>query len=156
MMRVVERMGSLESRARDFGTGDQLYRSEIHTIAAIGDLPGVGITQLAGKLNVTKGAVSQMVRRLEKKKFVERTYAPGNARDVRLLLTENGKIAYQNHEMFHRQMRQMVQDHFGDRFEVMMQRFREVFTELDTLMDKLEASDGEHVSHKDTKSRSNR
>ena len=133
----------MENQPRDFGTGHPLHRSEIHTVQAIGDEPGIGVTRLAEILDITKGAVSQMVAKLVRKKLVEKTYSRENARDVRLLLTPLGKIAYHGHDVFHEEMQTLIRDYLQDRFEDMNQRFYEVFLDLEHILDLIEKS-GKH------------
>ena len=140
MMTVTQRMADMENQPRDFGTGDLLHRAEIHTLQAIGDLPGVGVTELADHLGITKGAVSQMVRKLEAKGLAERTYSKDNARDVRLLLTPVGRKARDGHMQFHNDIVNLIRNHFKDRFHEMNERFKAVFTELNTLLDAIEKS----------------
>lgn len=135
MSRVVQRMAAIENSPRDFGTGDLLFRAEIHTVEAIGRIPGVGITELAGMLGVTKGAVSQMVKKLVQKGLVRRTLDPANARLVCLILTPTGRVARDGHEAFHHRMEQVVRDGFPDDIDAVNERFRTVFNELDRILD---------------------
>jgi DNA-binding MarR family transcriptional regulator len=64
---------------------------------AIGDHPGVNMTEFAREIGVTKGAVSQIVKKLESKGFVKRFKGIDNNKDVLLELTSSGKEAYLNH-----------------------------------------------------------
>ncbi len=139
MGRVVERMAGVYSTPHDFGTGDLLHRAEIHTVQAIGDYPGLSVTALAGRLKVTKGAVSQMVGRLLKKDLVERTYAPGSAKETQLHLTERGQVARQGHEAYHVKVHGFVKECLGSRFNERAALYREVFTELESILDQMES-----------------
>ncbi len=138
MHRVVGRMAALDEQAHDFGTGDRLYRAEIHTVQAIGDLPGISVTGLAEHLGVTKGAVSQMLRKLCDKRLVSKEYAPGSQRERRLLLTQRGARARAGHEALHQRMVEIVRQRFGRHLKERMGMFRDVFTELDEILDRLE------------------
>lgn len=139
MGRVVERMAGLYSTPHDFGTGDLLHRAEIHTVQAIGDSPGLSVTALAKRLKVTKGAVSQMVGRLLKKKLVKQTYVPGSAKETQLHLTKRGHVAREGHEAYHTRMHRAVQDCLGSRFKQRAALYREVFTELESILDEIES-----------------
>jgi hypothetical protein len=54
----------LESTPRDYGTGDLLYSSDIHTVVAVSKSPGCNLTQLAARLSISKAAVSKFVAKL--------------------------------------------------------------------------------------------
>lgn len=91
----------LEKDPHTFGEGGSLTPSEIHTIDAIGEESGVLMNELAKRLQVTKGAVTQLIVRLEEKKLVERKDNPNDSRSVIVFLTEKGKSAFRAHEELH-------------------------------------------------------
>ncbi len=113
MDRVMAQAESMHSAPRDFGTGVPLHRTEIHTIQAIGENPGINLTGLARRMGVTKGAVSQTVSRLVEKALVRKSHPPGNAKEIRLELTDLGRIGYRTHERFHTDMFETITGHFG-------------------------------------------
>ncbi|EFK05222.1 transcriptional regulator, MarR family [delta proteobacterium NaphS2] len=71
-IRIVAKYRILEKRPQDYGIGEVLHPSEIHTIEMIGKNPGINVTGLAGRLGVTKGAVSQLIKKLENKGLVSK------------------------------------------------------------------------------------
>ncbi|MBY0599130.1 MarR family transcriptional regulator [Bacillus bingmayongensis] len=91
----------LEKHPHTFGEAGPLTPSEIHTIDAIGEERGVLMSELANRLHVTKGAVTQIIVKLENKKLVERTQNPNDSRSVIVALTEKGKNAFRAHEELH-------------------------------------------------------
>jgi DNA-binding MarR family transcriptional regulator len=102
--RVITKFRNLESRPRDFGIEEKLYPSEIHMIQAIGVNRGINVTDLAGTLGITKGAVPKMTRKLENKGLVKRHMKNDNRKEVYWFLTEKGKTAFDSHENFHAEM----------------------------------------------------
>lgn len=100
-LRIVNRLKSDDRQALDYGTGDPLHMGEIHTIDAVGRLSRPNVTELAGVLGVTKGAVSQMLARLEKKGHVRKWKDSGQGNELSVELTRKGKIAYRGHIRFH-------------------------------------------------------
>ena len=124
--KIVNRMQERESWARDFGTGDLLYPSEIHTLQAIGECEGINTTCLAKRLGITTSGVSQMTRKLEKKGLVEKMRKPGNDKEILLGLTEKGKIAYLGHERHHRQIQNIINkdlDNYSDESLTLISEF---------------------------------
>jgi DNA-binding MarR family transcriptional regulator len=98
---LIMQLQRLEKQPHTFGEAGPLTPSEIHTIDAIGVERGVLMSELANRLQVTKGAVSQIVVRLEDKNLVKRTPNPTDSRSVIVSLTEKGKSAFQAHEEVH-------------------------------------------------------
>jgi DNA-binding MarR family transcriptional regulator len=111
--RLTRKFAKLEKRAYDFGTGDQLYPSEIHTVEAIGDAGAATVTGLARTFGITKGAVSQTVAKLEAKGYVERRGAPVGTEEP-IGLTEKGRTARASHARFHAAMDGAFAARLGD------------------------------------------
>jgi len=61
------------------------------------------MSELANRLNVTQGAVTQMATRLEKKGYVIRTKDTQYKRVTTISLTEKGKVLCQKHIAFDQQ-----------------------------------------------------
>jgi DNA-binding MarR family transcriptional regulator len=91
-------MSAYESIPRQYGTEDEIYMVEAHTINLIGDKIQTNITELAELTNKTKGALSQMVERLIKKEMVTKSKNPLDNREVIIQLTDKGKIVYEYHK----------------------------------------------------------
>ena len=49
---------------RDYGTGEEYTSVEVHTLKHIADNPGITVTELARHNGKTKGAISQILKRL--------------------------------------------------------------------------------------------
>ena len=100
-IRVVNKLSALEKARFDFGTDQTLTPSEIHTVVAIAKNQNMNVTELAAHLGITKGAVSQMLNKIEKKGLIQRKKKGDNAREINLILTKDGQKAYEGHEQFH-------------------------------------------------------
>ena len=135
---VVTKAGSVHSTALDYGTGIPLYKTEIHTIRAIGENPGINVTKLAEHMNVTKGAVSQTINKLARKKLVRKTHAHDNAKEILLELTDLGWTGFHNHEQFHMDMFDAVHDYFGDKLKPNLERLIAVMNDINCILDKYE------------------
>jgi DNA-binding MarR family transcriptional regulator len=108
--RVMNKFQAVEKIAQRFGTEEELYPREIHTIQAIGNHPDINITDLASRLGITKGTISPIVTRLAKKKFVSKLKGIENNKEVLLRLTPKGEVAYHAHEMFEHQVHSRLYD----------------------------------------------
>ena len=99
--RIQNKLREAEKIPLDYGSGEKLYSSEIHTMAFIGTHPDINGTSLAKIMGVTKGAISQVIKKLEKKKLVDRYQNPTNNKEILLRLTKKGEIDYHGHEAYH-------------------------------------------------------
>lgn len=87
---------------RDYGTGYPMTEVEMHTLGYILDNDGLYASQLAIYTNRTKGAVSQLISKLEAKGLVSRINEPDNKRLYRLYLTKEGHRACEIHRAYDR------------------------------------------------------
>ena len=76
--------------------------SEIHVIAAIGDLEEPNVTALAKTLRLTKGAVSKITKRLISSNVIEAYTIPDNRQKIFYRLLEKGRFLYEEHEKMHK------------------------------------------------------
>ena len=90
----------LESTPRDYGTGDLLYSSDIHTVVAVSKSPGCNLTQLAARLSISKAAVSKFVAKLVRMGYLAKSRRIDNDREVIFNLTNKGQAAVRGHEAF--------------------------------------------------------
>lgn len=82
---------------------DLLYQTEGQIVDLIAEQPGITATDLAGILNKTVSACSQMVRKLRAKGWVKQIRNEANNRLYNLWLTEEGEKVYQAHSHFEKE-----------------------------------------------------
>jgi DNA-binding MarR family transcriptional regulator len=100
--RILHLYSVIDKKPKDFGTGDLLYVSEIHAIHYISGNPEINMTQLAEISGVTKGAISQIVKRLVRKQYIA-LYKAKNKKEVNLRLSDKGYIINQQYEEFEKE-----------------------------------------------------
>lgn len=98
-LRVVNKYIALEKIPVRHSSGRGLYHSERHMLDRVGDNPDMNITDLARASGVTKGAISQIVKKLETKGIIRRYKKASNDKEVFIELTEAGKDAYEERSM---------------------------------------------------------
>lgn len=101
LIRVIHQAVIIEKTSVDVGYGDHLSASEIHLIDIAGRFPEEKLSEIATRLGITKGAVTQMVQKLEKKGYVCRVRSKENKKTVFLELTPTGIQAYRWHIDLH-------------------------------------------------------
>lgn len=109
-LRIVTKLSELDKKTRYYGTEKPLYEAEIHMIKSIKENEGIHVTGLADILGVTKGAVSQIIMRLEQKGMIVKDTDPRNLSRLVLRLTSKGETAYLNHEKLHQEFDGLFND----------------------------------------------
>jgi DNA-binding MarR family transcriptional regulator len=119
------RFHALERVPRDFGTGDLLCPAEIHTVEFVGSNPDCRPHEgSARELAVTRGAVSQMIRRLTSKGYLLRRTSGEEPVAARLRLTSRGKTALAGHRELHRNIGEKFLRHVGPLSAAQVERVR--------------------------------
>jgi DNA-binding MarR family transcriptional regulator len=92
-LKILHTYSAIEKKPKDLGTGDLLYVSEIHTISIIGKNPEINLTRLSDLAGVTRGATSQIVKRLISKRYIAR-YNTRNNKEINLRLSDKGYLIF--------------------------------------------------------------
>ncbi|WPC42657.1 MarR family winged helix-turn-helix transcriptional regulator [Clostridium sp. JS66] len=100
----------LDKKTRNYKTDVPIFYSEIHVIMTIAEHPGIHVGGLADILGVTKGSVSEILKKLERKGLVIKEVDDLNLSRYSLNLTEKGKKAHNNHMHYHAVINNMVED----------------------------------------------
>ena len=102
---IVKLAEKLEKIPRSYGTDELLTSSEIHLIEIIGQNDGkFSVTDLAKFLGVTKGAVSQNLKKLENKGLTMKYEDPENISRSIVKLHTKGTAAFYAHKHWHETM----------------------------------------------------
>jgi DNA-binding MarR family transcriptional regulator len=105
---LVSEFYEADSKARTFGTGTELYHSEILMLQCIDNNPCMHISGMARMLGITRGAASQTIKRLEQKKMIVKKSADGDSRKIVVHLTPVGKTAAENHRKAHEKYHTLI------------------------------------------------
>jgi DNA-binding MarR family transcriptional regulator len=100
-LRLMNKFNKLEKQPIDFGTGDSLFQTEIHTIDEIGKRKDKTVTELCKRFGVTKGAVSQIVGKLYRKGYVNKERNENFEKEIFLSLTPKGHKVFEAHIKMH-------------------------------------------------------
>jgi DNA-binding MarR family transcriptional regulator len=91
-LKILHLYSVINRKPKDYGTGDLLYLTEIHTITVVAANKEINMTRLAEIMGVTKGAISQTIRKLVNKNLIIKQNSGKNKREYNLSLSERGKI----------------------------------------------------------------
>jgi len=135
--RMINKFNQVEKKPRDYGTEILLYPSEVHLIETIGKNPGINVTELAKKHGISKPAISQKLRSLEKKDLVERFKNNDNDKTVLLKLKIKGKLAFKGHENFHSIMDTALIKKINELSPEYIKGFEKILDEINVYVDSL-------------------
>jgi MarR family 2-MHQ and catechol resistance regulon transcriptional repressor len=108
-----------------------LTPSQFDVIATLGRTAGMSMGELAEKTLVTKGTLTGIVDRLEKKGLVRREVPEGNRRSFTVLLTSAGKATFERvfpeHVLYIKQRFEQLDPRELEMLRLLLSKLRDVF-----------------------------
>lgn len=77
--------------------------SEIHCLDFIGKIQDPNVTKISQSMNMTRGAISKLCKKLLKNNLINKYKKPENDKEIYFKLTELGEELYRYHEIKHKQ-----------------------------------------------------
>ena len=96
--RVVNQLFFMKKKKLFEFQGVKFYPSEVHLLLVVAKKNNTNATSIAEQLGVTKGAVSQTLKRLEKKEVLSKTKDPYNKNELTLEFTAFGLEAFDHYQ----------------------------------------------------------
>jgi len=110
-MEFYDKLSSWElSVVKDSG----LSPSQMHTIEVIGHHQNLMMRELADRLGITTGTLTVSVDRLEKLGMVRRKPHEHDRRSWLIVLTEQGKTMFEQHNRYHEEFTQEISHELSD------------------------------------------
>lgn len=138
ILKVHNKLNLISKKPRDFGTGDLLYSTEIHTIVTIMKNPGNNLTELSYNLGVSKSATSKVIKKLLQKEYIIKSRPRDNQKEVIFNLTYKGKIAFKEHEKFSKEAFKKVYTILENTNNMEFKIIKSFLQELSYELDKIE------------------
>ncbi|AFS78896.1 transcriptional regulator, MarR family [Gottschalkia acidurici 9a] len=76
--------------------------SEIHCIDIIGKIKDPNVTKISQSMNMTRGAISKISKKLLSNNLIEKYKNPNNDKEIYFKLTKPGEKLYKRHEIQHK------------------------------------------------------
>lgn len=111
-----------------------LQTASIHFIEMIGKHEDANMTKLAEMLDITKGAVSQMAKKLEDKGLISRSHSGDNDKDTFFHLTQDGWKVFNGHEKLHGEMYGEIESILAELSEDDLQKAKKIFEKIEACM----------------------
>ena len=127
-LRMVNKYNAMEKFPLSFRTNHKFYHSERHMLDMFGGNQSMNITEFARMNGITKGAVSQIVGKLERKGALRRYKGEGNEKEVFIELTDKGKEIYAHHQRVNdetvKHLEQGLKNYPDDKVEFLLTTFK--------------------------------
>lgn len=94
-------MNQIQKRSVNISNDLKISMSMVRLIEVIGNYPETSITELANRLGVTKGAISQKKPTLKKMKFIRISKKESDNKTKLISLTKSGREIYDLHYSLH-------------------------------------------------------
>lgn len=96
-IQMINKYNNLESLNIDFVPGVKISHSDAHLLTLMSKNKDKKVSQLADIFGVTKGAVSQQIKKMEKRGLLNRIRYNDNFKEVFIELTDFGEKAVKKH-----------------------------------------------------------
>jgi len=126
---IMHKLKVLESRPQEFD-GVKLYAAEVHTMQGISRFKDISAKELSQRLCVTKGAVSQMLSKLEAKGYIKKAKDKMNQNWLRLTLTEKGQGIVKSHQQKYMLLYEKIVKYVGDFTDEDYKKFKFVLSSV--------------------------
>lgn len=133
-IRIVNQYKMIDQTPRYFEKADLFLRmAEIQMIVAIGKNEGINVTKLAKFRGITKGAVSQMIKKLIKKGLVIKKISPETENEVTLRLTKKGKDIFEEQKKFNELLNEKIASILSKTPDEVVTHFMDLSLSLESL-----------------------
>ena len=126
---------------------DEYGYSETHCIDNIGRLELPNVTKIAEQMQMTRGAISKMTKKLLKKGLIEKYTLETNKKEVYFNLTDSGQVLFKEHEKRHKQWEkrdtQFLSRYSKEETEILLKFMQEFNVYLDEQIEKYVADNRE-------------
>lgn len=100
-IQMINKYNRLDTIDIEFVPGIKVSHVDAHLLALMSNNPHKKVSELALIFGVTKGAISQQIKKMEKRGLLKRVRLNDNFREVFIELTDSGKTAVESHYKFH-------------------------------------------------------
>lgn len=104
LRRISRKKSDLEKKPHEYGTGILMQHAEMYMVEVLGQNEGMSVTKIANVMQITKGAVSQTLKKLEQKGLIQKFPDPANASRTLIYLSSEGKRVFSAHQKWHRKV----------------------------------------------------
>jgi len=121
---------------RPFRYGDvSIHRAEVHILELIGKNQGITASGIGKIMPVTKGAISQTLKKLKERKLIQTTESESDRKIIELYLTKKGKTVLDLHEAREKTLIKKIAPELKDIDDDTLGRFTAVINHISDFAD---------------------
>ncbi|MCR1140555.1 MarR family transcriptional regulator [Clostridium botulinum] len=117
--------------------------SEIHCIDFIGKIENPNVTKISENMNMTRGAISKICKKLLNSKFIDKYKKPENDKEIYFKLTKSGEELYKCHEIKHKKWEERNNNFFKNVDREEQQIVASFLKKFNNFLDKIIESEGD-------------
>ncbi len=121
---------------RPYTYGDiTIHRAEVHILEIIGSNSGITASGIVKAMNVTKGAVSQIVKKLRERRLIEAIETSTDRKVYELHLTKKGKSILEQHDIREKKLLRKIAPEINHCGSADIKRFANVINHVADFID---------------------
>ncbi|AUM98490.1 MarR family transcriptional regulator [Clostridium botulinum] len=117
--------------------------SEIHCIDFIGKIENPNVTKISENMNMTRGAISKICKKLLNSKLIDKYKKPENDKEIYFKLTKSGEELYKRHEIKHKQWEERNNNFFKNVDREEQEIVASFLKKFNNFLDKIIESEGD-------------
>ncbi len=117
--------------------------SEIHCLDLIGKIEDPNVTKISQSMNMTRGAISKISKKLLNSNLIDKYKKPENDKEIYFKLTELGERLYKHHEVKHKQWEERNNKFFKNVDEKNQEIVASFLKKFNNYLDEIIESEGE-------------
>ncbi|ACA55975.1 transcriptional regulator, MarR family [Clostridium botulinum A3 str. Loch Maree] len=117
--------------------------SEIHCIDFIGKIENPNVTRISENMNMTRGAISKICKKLLNSKLIDKYKKPENDKEIYFKLTKSGEELYKCHEIKHKKWEERNNNFFKNVDREEQEIVASFLKKFNNFLDKIIESEGD-------------
>ncbi|APH17411.1 winged helix DNA-binding domain protein [Clostridium botulinum] len=117
--------------------------SEIHCIDFIGKIENPNVTKISENMNMTRGAISKICKKLLNNKLIDKYKKPENDKEIYFKLTKSGEELYKRHEIKHKKWEERNNNFFKNVDREEQEIVASFLKKFNNFLDKIIESEGD-------------
>nr|WP_242839885.1 MarR family transcriptional regulator [Clostridium botulinum] len=117
--------------------------SEIHCIDFIGKIENPNVTKISENMNMTRGAISKICKKLLNNKLIDKYKKPKNDKEIYFKLTKSGEELYKCHEIKHKKWEERNNNFFKNVDREEQEIVASFLKKFNNFLDKIIESEGD-------------
>lgn len=126
-----------EKTPHDFGNGQIVYHSEVFLLIHIEKHRKSSVIELAKILNITKGSVSEVLKKLEKKDLIIKESSLDNASKVMIDISPKGIELLKKHDKIHLNIEVGFKEYYESLSDEKLVVLEEFFTKCEDFLNEI-------------------